>query len=440
MQNNENLISGNINKIYYKYLINSILGVLAISFAIFIDTMFIGRGIGSEGLSALNIAIPIFNLLNGLGLLFGMGGATALSISRGRDNNEEANEIFTQTIIIMLSLGILISIIGVINVEKIAYILGASKNNLDFVTQYLKGVLFVAFSYISVHGLASFVRNDSNPGLVMIATISGGIVNIVLDYLFIFEYKMGMLGASMATSIASLVNLTIISTHFITKKCKLKLRFSNINIKFILRVLGNGAPSFIIELSSGIVIIVFNIAILNMIGEIGVSAYSIVANVALIVMATYTGIAQAMQPIISVNYGAMQNDRIKSVIKRSIIIAVVIGLSVYTVGVLYPNKIVSIFTTDSGEIVNITINAIKYYFISFVLMGYNIIMGAYYQAIEKRIVSNLISIGRGILFLMIGIIILPNIFGINGIWLSVLFSELITYVFILIYKKKTLLK
>ncbi|CEH35139.1 MATE family efflux transporter [Romboutsia lituseburensis] len=438
----EILLNGKIEKIYYKYLFNSVLGMLSVSFCILVDTMFIGRGIGSEGLAALNICIPIFNIFNGLGLLFGMGGATALSISIGKGEIDESQRVFTQTLVISLFTGIIISIVGVFNKEQIGYLLGADEKTIILVKEYLSGVLFLSFSYILSHTISSFVRNDHNPKLAMIATSTGGILNIILDYLFIFTFGMGMKGAALATSIASLVNVSILCTHFVSKKCNLKFTKFNFSLKRVTRVLANGAPSFIIELSSGIVIFIFNLSLLKMIGEVGVSAYSIIANVALVVAAIFTGIAQAIQPIISINFGADKYDRVEKVKKMALITAFIVGSIFYITGIVFPQTIVRIFTKESGEIVFITINAIRYYFIAFLIMGLNIVMGAYYQSKEYTVASNIISLSRGIIFLIIGVLILPRIFGVNGIWLTAVFAEMmtfiLTYAYIKIKKIKTL--
>lgn len=438
----EILLTYKVEKIYYKYLFNSILGMLAVSFCILVDTMFIGRGIGSEGLAALNICIPIFNLFNGIGLLFGMGGATALSISIGKGNIKESKEIFTQTITISIITGIVVSVLGVFFKEKIGYLLGADNKTITLVKDYLSGVLFLSFSYILSHTISSFVRNDHNPKLAMISTIISGILNIILDYMFIFNFRMGMKGAALATSISSLVNVFILSTHFMKINCNLKF----VNFKFTInrlgRILANGAPSFIVEISSGIVILIFNLSLLKMVGEIGVSSYSIIANVALVVSAIFTGIAQAIQPIISINFGANKYERVEKIKNMALITAFIVGFIFYIIGIFFPKEIVSIFTSEKGEIVYITVNAIKYYFVSFLIMGLNIVMGAYYQSKEYRVISNVISLGRGIVFLMIGILTLPYIFSVNGIWLSVVFAEaltlLLTYSYIIFLKYKNI--
>lgn len=435
MDKNTLLLKGNINSVFYKYLFNSVLGMLAVSFCILIDTMFIGRGIGSEGLAALNICIPIFNVFNGIGLLFGMGGATALSISIGQGEKEESQKFFTQTVILAIFTGVIISATGSIFTEEIGYMLGANKNSIYLVKEYLNGVLFLSFGYILAHTISSFVRNDHNPKLAMVATSTGGILNIILDYLFIFEFGLGMKGAALATSISALVNVLILSTHFLGKKCTLKFVSFKFDLQRTFRILSNGAPSFIIEISSGIVIFIFNLSLLEMIGDVGVSAYSIIANVALVVAAIFTGIAQAIQPIISINFGAKQNDRVEKVRRKALIVAFIIGTIFYLIGIFLPTKIVNIFTTETGEIMNITVNGIKYYFISFLIMGLNIVMGAYYQSREYIVASNIISLGRGLIFLMIGIFILPRIFSVNGIWLSSVFAEAVTFISTQIYIK-----
>ncbi|MDB8793624.1 MATE family efflux transporter [Romboutsia sp. 1001216sp1] len=431
-------LNSDINKLFYKYLINSVLGMLAVSFCILADTMFIGQGIGSDGLAALNICIPIFNLFNGLGLLFGMGGATALSISRGKGEIVESQRIFTKSIIIAILVGITLSTLGKIFTEKIGYILGANISNIYMVKEYLSGVLIFSFSYILAHTTSAFIRNDHNPRLAMIATVTSGLSNVILDYLLIFIFDMGIKGAGLATSIASLINLLILLTHFISKKCSLRFIKFKINVKDISRILFNGLPSFIVEISSGIVIFIFNLKLLNIVGNIGVSAYSIIANVSLVAAAIFTGISQAMQPIISVNYGANKIDRVKRVRKKGLKTSIIVGLSFYIIGILFPQFIVGVFTSEKGQIVDITVNAIRYYFLAFIFMGINIVNGAYYQSMEHRILSNAISLSRGIILIIIGITILPIFLGVNGVWLSAVFAEVLTLIitYIYVYKKK----
>lgn len=431
-------LNSDINKLFYKYLINSVLGMLAVSFCILADTMFIGQGIGSDGLAALNICIPIFNLFNGLGLLFGMGGATALSISRGKGEIVESQRIFTKSIIIAILVGITLSTLGKIFTEKIGYILGANISNIYMVKEYLSGVLIFSFSYILAHTTSSFIRNDHNPRLAMIATVTSGLSNVILDYLLIFIFNMGIKGAGLATSIASLINLLILLTHFISKKCSLRFIKFKINVKDISRILFNGLPSFIVEISSGIVIFIFNLKLLNIVGNIGVSAYSIIANVSLVAAAIFTGISQAMQPIISVNYGANKIDRVKRVRKKAMKTSIMVGLSFYIIGILFPQFIVGMFTSEKGQIVDITVNAIRYYFLAFIFMGINIVNGAYYQSMEHRILSNSISLSRGIILIIIGITILPVFLGVNGVWLSAVFAEVLTLniTCLYVYKKK----
>lgn len=436
MKNNKNpILDGNINLVFFKFLFNSVFAMLIVAFYIMVDTIFIGRGIGSDGLAALNIALPIFNILNATGLLFGMGGATALSISIGKNDIEESRRIFSQTMLTSVTIGIIYSILGVMFREKIAYKLGASDENISLVLAYLNGVFFMSFSFMLVHTTSSFVRNDNRPRLAMIATVIGGITNIILDYIFIFNFKMGMTGAALATSIASLLSLIILTSHFFSKNCSLKFVKFKFTIERLSRLLLNGTPSCIIELSSGIVIFIFNIAILNIIGEIGVSAYSIIANISLICTAIFTGIAQAIQPIISVNYGANKYDRVRRVKQMALIVAGVVGLLFYILGIIAPNLIVKLFTSESGQIIDITVNGIKYYFIGFLIMGFNIVLGSYYQSREFSVVSNAISMGRGIIFIIVGLIILPRIFGINGVWLTIVFSELMTMISLITYIK-----
>lgn len=427
MKSKDSLLHDSVYKLFGKFLVTSVAGMLAISFYILVDTIFIGRGIGSDGLAALNIALPAFTLLTATGLLIGIGGATALSISRGQNETSKLNTIFTHASGLSLLIGVLYLVFGMIFLEKIGFMLGASKNNIYLVKQYLGAILSFSFSFVLVNTLTVFIRNDKAPKYAMWTTITGGLTNIVLDAVFIFVFNWGMFGAAFATSLSSLLSLSLIIYYFTKGNTTLRLKKVKVDLSIIRRIFSNGFPSFIIEMSSGIVIFAFNIALLKSIGEIGVSAYSIIANISLICVSIFTGIAQAIQPLISINYGAKLNERVKKVRNMGLITALALGIIFFVLGNIFPKQIVSLFIENNKVLTDITATAIKFYFIAFIVMGINIVIGAYFQSIEQAFLSTVISIGRGVGFILVGLFVLPYFFSVNGVWLTVPFAEICTF-------------
>jgi putative MATE family efflux protein len=434
MSHKLDFLKDDITKLFMKFLIPSISGSVMVSMYILFDTIFVGRGVGSEGLAALNISIPIYNVLFAVGLLMGVGGATALSISLGQNKLDKLNDIFTYSVVIAFSIGALITVFGTIFIDELCYFLGANQENFPLVKEYLSVVVLFSISFIMVNTLVVFIRTDKAPKLAMWSTIVGAVTNIVLDAVFIFVFGWGMRGAAVATVGSSVLSLLfLIYFHFIRGNTKLRLIKPKFSLELLKRISLNGIPSFIIELSSGIVIFAFNSALDSIIGTIGISAYSIIANISLICVAIFTGVAQAIQPIISINYGAQKFHRVNKVVKLGLMFAGIFGIVFFATGLLFPKPIVSLFNTDSAELMRITVRGINIYFIGFIIMGLNIVFGAFYQAIEYSMFSMGISISRGIGFILLGLLILPKVLSVDGVWATVPFAEAATLVLAVVF-------
>ncbi len=418
------LLEGDMKKIFLKYLIPSVGGMLGVSLYVLGDTMVVGRGIGSVGLAALNISIPIINVFNGLGLLFGVGAATAISISRGRGDDRQVNNIFTISLIISILLGIVITVLRVFFLDELCIALGASKDTFQMSKDYLGVLMSFSILFLLNYTLTVLVRNDGNPNLAMWGMLAGSIINVILDYIFIFIFDWGMAGAAYATSISPMLGLMILSVHFIKKKNNMKLIKIRLEFNLLKRIVSNGFASFIVELSAGIVIFIFNKVIIDLIGDIGVSAYSIIANLSLIATAIFTGIGQAIQPIVSINFGAGKIKRVYEAGKYAIYTSLIVGVLFYMSGLLFPEFLVSVFSKNDKVLLDITVKGIRIYFISFILMGINIVITSYLQSKEYAKASMKISILRGFVFTVVYLLTLSKIFGITGVWMTLPFAEL----------------
>lgn len=435
MKGKSSLLHDNIKKVFLSYLLPSVGGMLGISLYVLGDTLLVGRGLGSSGLAALNISIPIMNIFSGLGSLLGVGGATIVSILKGEGKKENIDQVFTLAFIISFILGSLITIFGLIYLEEFARFLGANNAEiLKMSTDYLRLLIIGSVFFVLNSFFIIFLRNDNAPRLVMVAMLTSSISNVILDYVFIFIFGLGMMGAGLATVLSPIISLSILSSHFIKKKNTIKFGKVKWKIETLKRMILNGIPSFIIEAMLGIVIFIFNIAILKIKGNIGVSAYSIVANLSLFCAAVFNGIGQGIQPIISINYGARKYERVKEVVRLAVYTSLSIGIFFFIIGLAFPRELTKIFITEfNPELMSLSITGIRLYFISFIFMGLNTVIVSYLQSMEYSRASISISIGRGLVFVIAGIIILPIIFGINGVWLTIPLAEIIALIFSIIF-------
>ena len=437
MKHKVDFLKDDVFRLFLRYLGPSIAATAVASMYILFDTIFIGRGVGSDGLAALNIALPVYNVIFALGLLAGVGGATVMAISMGQKRLDMVNKIFTQSMIVAIVFGTLTAVLGSVFIDELCMFLGATESNFKLVKDYLSVIMMFSFSFLISNALSVFIRNDKAPKLAMWATVIGTIINIILDWLFVMVFHLGMRGAAIATITASLIGLFIlVYFHFIRGKGSLRFVKTKVQGSTLKRILKNGVPSFIIEISSGVVIFAFNMVLDKITGTIGISAYSIIANISLMCGAIFTGICQASQPIISVNYGAREMKRVNKVLKLGVTFAFAFGVMFFLVGMLFPRQIVSLFNKDSLELMEITSKGIQLYFIAFIIMGVNIVMGSYFQAIEYSMLATVVSLGRGVVFILLGLFILPNMLGVSGVWLTVPFAEVLSLGITLIFFSK----
>jgi putative MATE family efflux protein len=421
------LKENNLFRDFAKYVSLNVFSMIGLSFYILADTLYIANGIGSHGLTALNLAIPVFSFISGVGLMIGMGSATRYSIFRGENEKNKANKTFTHAIYISIGIAFILTFLGVFFSYEIAEMLGANKEVISLVNEYLRVILMFSCAFIMNNVLICFVRNDNNPKLAMIAMLVASFSNVILDYIFIFPMNLGIFGAALATGFAPIFSMCVLSIHFIKKRNKFKLVKCRLETKYIKNIFSLGVPSFITEFSSGIIMLIFNFIILNIKGNIGIAAYGIIANLALIVVAIFTGIGQGIQPLISANYGAGKTYNIKKIYIWALILTTGFGVMTYIIGISFPQLIVGIFNRENDMLLEqISISGIKLYFVAFFVMGANIITTSFFSSIDKPIKSFSISITRGFVAIVPLVIILSQFMGMTGVWISVPLAEFIT--------------
>lgn len=433
------IIKMSIKNTFIRYILTNIIGMIGLSCYILADTFFISKGLGVQGLTALNLSISIYSFINATGLLIGIGGATKYSIYQARNKHNKANIVFTNSIKIGILLGIFFLLIGLFGSSTLSSLLGADENIFRMTNAYLKTLLCFAPFFILNNIFIAFIRNDGNPKLSMAGMLIGSLSNIILDYVFIFPLQWGMFGAAFATGLAPIISMCILTKHHIKKKNHFHFHKSKLSIKQLTYICSLGVSSFITEIASGIILIVFNLLILNISGNIGVAAYGIVANLALVATSIFTGIAQGTQPLLSENFGQGNNKKILQLFKYAIYASLVVSVVLYALIVIFNNQLVEIFNRDHIKILSKTAsNGLIIYFAGFFFAGINIITSAVLSSINEPRHAFTISILRSGSIIVPVALFLSYFFQMIGIWLSFPLSEIITLILGVFLAKKSL--
>ncbi|MDU4427189.1 MATE family efflux transporter [Clostridium sp.] len=384
-----------------------------------------------------NLAIPVYSFIHGSGLMLGIGGATKYSIFKSNKENKNANTIFTNTLCLATVLSIGFVLIGIFLSKSLTTALGADSDVFKMTNTYLQFILIFAPAFIMNDVLICFVRNDNSPKLSMYAMLGGSLSNIILDYIFIFPLQLGIFGAVFATGLAPIISMLILSLHRIKRKNQFHFIKIKPSIKIARNTLSLGFPSLVTEVSSGIVIIVFNMIILNLIGNVGVAAYGIVANLSLVVVAVYTGIAQGIQPLISKSYGGNDIKSIKLIFKYAMITMSIISFILYLIIFFLADPIAKIFNSENNLVLqSIATNGLKLYFMAVIFVGFNIILPMLFSSMEKAFLAQIISLLRGLVVIIPMAFILSALVGLTGVWLAFPITEsLVSILGVILYLK-----
>ena len=399
---------------FARYASLNVLGMIGVSCYILADTFFVAKGMGADGVTALNIAIPIYSLIHGTGLMIGMGGATKFAIYKSQRRDEAGSRVFTCALLMALVLGAIYFLGGAFFSMPLAKLLGAKGSVVGMTNTYLKVLMMFGPFFVLNNTFNCFIRNDGSPKISMAAMLTGSFSNIILDYVFIFPLDMGIFGAILATGLSPVISLCILSIYKFRKKNSFHIVRARHEGRTFGGILSIGVQSLITELSSGIVVLAFNIIILGLAGNTGVAAYAVIANTSIVAVSIFTGIAQGGQPLISAAHGIGDKDRLRAVLRYSIISQLVIAL------------IAAIFNSEHiDSLQRMAEDGIKIYFTGLFFSGFNIIISAFFAASEKIIPAQTITILRGFALIVPMAFIMSKAAGLTGVWLAYPVTEFI---------------
>lgn len=415
----------NIIKLFFKFAIPSIFGMLIVSLEIMIDGMFLGRNVGPLGLAAVNLSMPLINFLMSVGLMICVGGGVITSIYFGKKKLNKARELTSITLMLLVGVLEFLSLIVLFNLDFFINFLGANEEVYPYVRAYMIPMMIGAFFYTSPIFTETFVKIEEKPNLVFISGSVCLTFNALLDYLFIQKFQWGMVGGAVATLLACMFGFFALlpNLHF-----KLPQKSLRIYLKDIKNIFFNGSSEMLSVVSSTFAMYLFNLTLMKKIGVLGVSALTIVFYINQMLNISLYGLSQALQPLVAYNLGARHLDKIKKVLRVSLITGGTLGAIAYIGSHIWGGFIIGIFSKGNQELMSLAKTALFYISFAYLISFLNIISTSFLTSIEKPIESVVVSLGRSIVFIAIPLFILPDLIGAKGIWLSIPIAELMCLV------------
>ncbi|MBC1420031.1 MATE family efflux transporter [Listeria fleischmannii] len=417
-----------IGSLMARLSIPAFVGMFVMGMYNIVDTIFVSYGVGSDGVAALSIAFPVQMILMAMAAMFGIGGASIISRSLGAGEQERANQIFHQVIWLVILSSIFIAIVTFIFIDPLITIFGAPAEihtmTKDFLTLILLGAVFQTFAM----AMNNIVRSEGNAKTAMLTMIISAVLNMILNPIFIMGLHMGVRGSALATVIAQAVGAVWLLIYFLSGKSTLSLNGFKFRLdgKLSLRIMAIGFPSFIMMSAGSVVTIAVNWMLQLFGGTLAIAVYGVANRIASFVIMPINGITQGMQPIVGFNYGSRQLDRVIRAVKLGMVVATILSLIAWGVVELFPSQLVRIFS-DEPEMISEGTNALRLMLLAAPTIGFQIVCGGLYQALGQARISFVISLMRQIICLVPLLLILPQFFGLMGVWYAFPIADVIAF-------------
>ena len=416
----------NLTKQFFKYVSQNIFGLLGTSCYILADTYFIAQAAGTDGVTLLNLCLPIYNLIFAFGSMIGLGAATRYAILRAQ-GDARAQRYFSNAIFSVCILAVPFMLVGIFRPDGLLRLMGGDADIVALGMNYARIFLMFTPFFMCNYVVASFVRNDGDPSLAMVATLSGSLFNVVFDYIFIFPMGLGLPGAALATAISPILSIAVCSAHFIKKSNTITFVRKAPSVRLLAQSCQLGISGFVGELSSGVTTTVFNFLLLRLAGNVAVAAYGVVANFALVATAIFNGVAQGAQPLVSQCYG--KNEMVGA---RKLLLlgcGTALGLAALLYGGVfgYTDALTALFNSENSALMaEFAHSGMRIYFVGYFFAGCNIVAAGYLGAVNRPAEASITSLCRGMVAIVVCSLVLSALFGMNGVWAAFPVSEAIT--------------
>lgn len=424
----------------FRFVLPSILMIICTSVYSIVDGFFVSNFVGKTPFAAINLVMPVLMAVGTIGFMIGTGGSAIVSKAMGEGKKEQASQYFSMLIYMSFILGVVISIVGFLFMRPISEALGATGELLENCVLYGR-ILFCAMPFfILQYAFQSFFVAAEKPGLSLKVNIAAGLTNAVLDYLLIVVFPLGLAGAAIATIVGQVIGGIVPILYFARKNdSPLRLVKASFNGRILRDTCINGSSEMITNLSTSVINVLYNFQLMKFAGENGVAAYGVVMYVNIIFMAIFLGYSMGSAPIVSYHYGAGNHQELKNLFRKSIRFLLGSGVILVVLSEIFAEPLVKIFASKDAELLAITIRGFQLYALSFLVMGFNVWGSAFFTALNNGAVSAAISFLRTLVFQIIAVLVLPLIFGIDGVWLSIVVAEVLSLAvtgFFLVTRKK----
>ena len=416
----------NLTKQFFKYVSQNIFGLLGTSCYILADTYFIAQAAGTDGVTLLNLCLPIYNLIFAFGSMIGLGAATRYAILRAQ-GDARAQRYFSNAIFSVCILAVPFMLVGIFRPDGLLRLMGGDADIVALGMNYARIFLMFTPFFMCNYVVASFVRNDGDPSLAMVATLSGSLFNVVFDYIFIFPMGLGLPGAALATAISPILSIAVCSAHFIKKSNTITFVRKAPSIRLLAQSCQLGISGFVGELSSGVTTTVFNFLLLRLAGNVAVAAYGVVANFALVATAIFNGVAQGAQPLVSQCYGKNEMAGARKLLLLGCGTALGLAALLYGVVFGYTDVLTALFNSENSALMaEFAHSGMRIYFVGYFFAGCNIVAAGYLGAVNRPAEASITSLCRGMVAIVVCSLVLSALFGMNGVWAAFPVSEAIT--------------
>ena len=416
----------NLTKQFFKYVSQNIFGLLGTSCYILADTYFIAQAAGTDGVTLLNLCLPIYNLIFAFGSMIGLGAATRYAILRAQ-GDARALRYFSNAIFSVCILAVPFMLVGIFRPDGLLRLMGGDADIVALGMNYARIFLMFTPFFMCNYVVASFVRNDGDPSLAMVATLSGSLFNVVFDYIFIFPMGLGLPGAALATAISPILSIAVCSAHFIKKSNTITFVRKAPSVRLLAQSCQLGISGFVGELSSGVTTTVFNFLLLRLAGNVAVAAYGVVANFALVATAIFNGVAQGAQPLVSQCYGKNEMAGARKLLLLGCGTALGLAALLYGVVFGYTDALTALFNSENSALMaEFAHSGMRIYFVGYFFAGCNIVAAGYLGAVNRPAEASITSLCRGMVAIVVCSLVLSALFGMNGVWAAFPVSEAIT--------------
>ena len=432
------LESNSLKRDFARFVVPTILSLLVFSLYSTVDGIFVSKGVGELAMSAVNLCLPFTNFLFSIAVIFAVGTSTILANRLGHGDKDSASGLFTQNLVVLTIIGLSITAMVFLFLSPFAKLLGGGEGTLEYVKQYLTGLVPFSLCFIVSYNLEVLIKTDGYPRLATITVTSGCLANCLLDYIFIFVFDWGVWGAAVATGISQLLTCVLYFAHFLGPKSTFRLTRFRFDAAVYRRLIPLGIPDGSTELCTGLMLFLFNRVVLALMGNDGIISYTIIGYVNTLVVMTMVGVSQGTQPLVSYHRGKGSAQNCRTLLRYGLITTTALAAGIFALLFVLARPLVSLFLTNvSSETFDFAVNAFRSYIPCFLLMGFNVVLSGYLIALERPTRAIVIALGRGFVVQSACLLGIAALLGGNAIWFAPLISEAVCLCLAVLFLKQT---